>query len=594
VNRPGRPGNAAIFFVGGAVAFVVGVQIVRAIRPALLMDPDPSWIVARFLLWLGVLAGTASAGGLAAAGFLSWSRSSLGKAEPGPLPLRPGTTAIVCGSALLAGLFLRLVWIQSLPIPFLGDEISLIGPSLGLTGQWRDFANSIRPVPYGAPDAHEMIGVLYLRMFRESLGVFGATVLGVRFISFAGGALSLVTGTLLARALLPGGGAALTAVVLAGLRWHLILSRIGWHSVILVPLVDLATLAVIASRRRQRPAVAALAGALLGLGAHFYLAAWIAGAAVLGFCALPRAPRETARKRVQRLAFCAAGFLVVAAPLFLFREGRSVGYFGRASRHSVIAEVRYARSLLPPFSVAAESLVAPWLLPDPEGWHDLPGRSRLGWIIGIPVAVAFARALASPRAELSGLLLVQAGLALVGAVAGGQAGHPNGFRFGYLTTLTAVAAASGFLQIVRWAPIAGRRAAAIAVIGLAAASGAAGARDAILRWPEHRATFYCFGGEDMLIGRAAARWEKYGFVRVAPGLGRAEANIDTVRRYRLSPPGASGRAAPSEPVVLRNSRVFRIADPRTRPGEGERRVETVRDGFGLDWAVVIGRLRSRT
>jgi hypothetical protein len=589
VSDPGQSGKTAAVIFGGAAAFVVGVQIVRAIRPALLLDPDPRWLVERFVLWILLTSVVAAAGGIAAAAFLWWNRSPVGNAEPGPLPLRRGTIAIVCGAALLAGLLLRLVWIETLPIPFLGDEISLIGPSLALTGQWSDFANSIRPVPYGASDAHEMIGVLYLRMFRESLGFFGATVLGVRFISFVGGALSLVTATLLGRALLPEGGAALTAVVLAGLRWHLILSRFGWHSVVLLPLVDLATLAVIVSRRRRRPAFAALAGALLGLGAHFYLAVWIAGAAILGFCAWPDRQPDSVRSRAQRLAFCAAGFLLVAAPLFLFREGRSAGYFGRASRHSVITEIRYSRSLLPPFAVAAESLVAPWLIPDPEAWHDLPGRSRLGWIIGIPVAAAFARALAAPREELSGLLLVQAGAALMGAVSGGQAGHPNGFRFGYLTTLTAVAAASGFLQIVRSVPAAGRRAAAVAVIGLAAVSGVVGARDAVLRWPEHRDTFLSFGGEDTLIGRAAARWEMYGVVRIASGLARSDANIDIVRRYRLSPPGGAGPADP----MPRASRVFRVAGPRSPLGEGERRVEIVRDGFGRDWAVVFGRLRSR-
>ena len=590
---PGRPGQKAAVLVGGAASLVAGVYLLEAIRPALLLDPDPRWFVARFLLWIGLLSATAAAGCIAAAGFLMWTRSSFGRAEAGPLPLRRETTALVCVLALLAGLFLRAVWIETLPIPFLSDEVNLIGPSLALTGQWRDFANSIRPMPYGVPDPHEMIGVLYLRMFQESLAVFGTTVLGVRFLSFAGGALSLVTGTLLARALLPSGGAALAAVVLAGLRWHLILSRSGWHSVVLFPLVDLATLAVIASRRRRLPAAAALAGALLGLGAHFYLAAWIAGAALLVLCVWPGATRGAARRGAQRLAFYVAGFFFVAAPLFLLREARSEGYFGRVSRHSVVAEMRYTRSYLPPFSVAARSLVAPWLLPDPEGWHDLPGRSRLGWIIGIPVAVAFARALAFPREELSGLLLVHAGVALAAAVAGGLAGHPNGFRFGYLTTLTAVAAASGFLQIVRWVPPARRRAAAVAAIGLAAVSGVTGGRDAILRWPEHQATFDSFSGEDTLIGRAAARWERYGVVQVTDGLGRSDTTIDTVRRYRLDPFLASGGGG-SSGAAQRDSRVFRIVDPRARPREGERQVEVVRDGFGRDWAVVIGRLRSRT
>jgi hypothetical protein len=511
------------------------------------------------------------------------SRSWLAKVEPRPLGLRRSTLVLLWAAALSAGIFLRLVWIRSLPIPFLEDEVNLIGPALALTGQWRDFADSIRPMPYGVPNPHEMIGVLYLRLFRESLRLFGATVLGVRFLSFAGGALSLLTGTLLARALLPRGGAALAALVLAGLRWHLILSRFGWHSILVVPLVDLATLLLITARRRGRSPAAAAAGALLGIGAHFYLSAWIATAALVAFCLWPPSSRDEAGTRARRLVSCAAGFLLTAAPLFLFREGRTHGYFERASRHSVLAELRYTKSLLPPFAVAADSLVAPWMLPDPEAWHDLPGRSRLGWIVGIPVAVAFARALLFPREELSGLLLLHAGAALAAAVAAGQAGHPNGFRFGYLTTLTAVAAGAGCLQLAGLPPPEGRRAFALAMIGLLAASGAVGARDAILRWPEHRATFDSFSGEDTLVGRVAARWERYGAVRVAPRLGRSDATIDTVRRYQL------GADLPVGVTTSRRTRVFRVADHGAEPANGERVVERVRDDWGRNWALVLGR-----
>jgi hypothetical protein len=585
VTPPGRSGTTAAVFLGGGAAFVVGEHLVEAIRPGLLLDPDPAWIVARFLLWILLATAVATAGGLVAAGFLWWYRSRLGRVGPGPLPLPRRAIVVVCAVALLLGLLLRFLWIDTLPIPFLEDEVNLIGPALALTGHWRDFADSIRPMPYGVSNPHEMIGVLYLRMFRESLRLFGTTVLGVRFLSFAGGALSLVTGTLLASALLPAGGAAVAALVLAGLRWHLILSRFGWHSIVIVPLVDVATLLLILARRRQRAAPAALAGALVGIGAHFYLAAWVAGAALFAFCLWPGPPGDTAATRARRLTFCLAGFLAVVAPLFLFREGRTQGYFGRTSRHSVLAEVRYAKSFLPPFSVAAEGLIAPWLLPDPEGWHDLPGRSRLGWIVGIPVAIAFARAFASPREELSSLLLLQAGFALAGAVAGGKAGHPNGFRFGYLTTLTAVAAAVGTLELVRLAPAAYRRAAAVAAIGLLAVSGAAGARDALLRWPGHRATFDSFHGEDTLVGLAAARWERYGSVRVSRGLGRSDMTIDTVRRYRLSPEPDPARPAGGGE---REHRSFRIARPLAPLNEGERVVERVRDGWGRDWAVVIG------
>src|SRR5262249_45919573 len=170
-----------------------------------------------------------------------------------------------------------------LEIPQLEDEVNLIGPALGLSGTWADFANSIRPIPYGVPNPHEMIGVIYLRALRRSLSYWGTSLLGLRFLSLAGGVLSLVTGTLLGRALLPAGGAAMTALVLAGMRWHFILSLTGWPSIWIAPLADLSALLLIGARRRQAAAPALAAGLLIGVGCHLYLSAWIVGAALATF-----------------------------------------------------------------------------------------------------------------------------------------------------------------------------------------------------------------------------------------------------------------------------------------------------------------------
>ncbi|HEY3171010.1 MAG TPA: hypothetical protein VGK86_00390 [Thermoanaerobaculia bacterium] len=592
MTPPGRPGKAAALVVGCGVAFVVAVNGVRWIRPALLCDPDPSWTVPRLLLWLGLASATVCSGGLAAAAFVLWCRPWLVRVAPGPLPLSRSGAVVLATTALAIGLFLRAVWLSKLPFPFMGDEVNLIGPSLALTGTWRDFTNSIRSIPYGVPDPHEVIGVLYLRLFRGVLQLFGTTMTGVRFLSLAGGVLSLVTGTLLGRALLPRGGGALTALVLAGLRWHLILSRNGWHLILVAAMADAATLLLLRSRRTGRAAPAAAAGLLLGTAAHLHIAAWVPAAALVAFCVWPALPAEEARPRVRRLLACSAALLLAAAPLFLLREGRAIGYFGRTARHNVFLEMRYTKSLLPPFAVAADALVAPWLLSEPAGWIDLPGRSRLGWIIGVPVAIALVRSLVFPRLELSGLLLLHAGTACAAATAGGQAGHPHGFRFGYLTTVTAVAAAAGILQIVHLARPRFRRAAAIGAVGLVAASGAAGARDALLRWPEERSTFDGYHGEDTLIGRVAARWETQGSLLIEPALGRSDATIDTVRRFHLDPEWKS--PSPSVPREGRRSdppfpKRFRVAAVRARAATGEHLVETVRDGWSREWAVVFGR-----
>ena len=583
IARRARPagGARAAVLVGLVASFVASVDLVRAARPRLFFDPEPGWAMPRLLLGLALAAAAAGAGLLAAAAFRWIAGKPILSAPLDPLALPPGPVVLVAALALAGGVALRVGAARTLDLPFLEDEVNLVGPALGLTGTARDFSDAIRPIPYGRPDPHEMIGVAYLRLLRRSLDAFGATAWAIRLPSLAGGVLSLFTAALLGRRLLPRGGGALTALVLAGLRWHVILSVSGWHSILLAPLSDAAALLLLRARRSGMGWTAAAAGAVAGLGAHFYLAAWVGGSGLLLFSLWPDGAAGALRRRMARALLFAVGFALAAAPLFLFAEGRRIPYFGRAGRHSVAREMRFASSPMPLLAAAADSFPAPWFLPDPEGRHDLAGASRLGWIVGVPFAVAMARALAAPREPLSALLLSHAAAALAGAVAAGQAGHPNGFRFGYLTTLTAVAAAAGTLALAGLAARRLRRAAALAAIGALLVASLRGALQATVLWPANRATFDSFHGEDTLLGQTAARWESRGAVRVAGGLGRSDLTIDTVRRHRLELPAA--------PAAADRSRIFRVVAPGSRADPDERLVETVRDAWGRQWAVVFGR-----
>ena len=578
--RPTADARAALL-VGAAAAFVAAVDLARWIRPGTLLDSEPGWLLPRLALGLCLAAATAAAGLIAGAAFFSAARTRLLSAPLPALGLPAAAIAAIAAGAFVAGVALRIAAAAAVDVPFLEDEVNLVGPSLELTGTARDFADAIRPIPQGRPDPHEMTGVAYLRLLRACLRLAGTTVFGIRLPSLLGGCLSLVTAFFLARALLPAGGGALAVLVLAGLRWHLILSLTGWQSVLLAPLLDVAALLLLRARRRASALAAAVGGIAAGLGAHLYLSAWVGGAGLLLFAAWPTEGGELVRRRLGRAALFAAGFALAAAPLFLLREGRRISYFGRASRHSVVREMEIAGSPLPLLAAGADGLVSPWLLPDPEGRHDLHGARRLPWIVGVPLAVALGRALLSARKDLSALLLAQAAAALAGAVASGQAGHPNGFRFGYLTTLTAVAAAAGTLAILGLAPPGARRNAAVCAVGLLILAGAQGFVEAAVLWPRHRATFDSFHGEDTLLGRTAARWESQGEVRVTPGLGRNDRTIETVRRGRLS-------LAPLPAAVPGAGRSFRIEAPGARPERQERVVERVRDGWGREWAVVLG------
>jgi len=573
---------------GTAAALVAGVWSIRAIRPALLFDPDPSWTPVRLALTLAVAGIAAAAAGIAGGALFVWSGTASFDGAIDPLPFSRRALVGVAVAAALFGAAARAVSIRQIPWPLWVDDLSLIAPTRALAGSWRVFSDPLRAAPYGVPHPFGTVGVVYLELWRLCLHAFGTTVFGVRFPSLAAGVLSLATAGLLGRELLPRGGGAAAVVALSGLRWSLILSRWGWVAIALAPVLDVATLLLLRARRRSSLTLAAAAGGVAGLGAHVYLAAWIGGAALFVFAAWPAAGAAAWRRRAGISAAFALGFALAAAPLLAARRGASVPYFARAGDHNVVMEMRRTASALPLFSAAADALAAPWLAPDPTPRHDIPGRSRLGWILGLPVAAILARALVFPRDELSGWLLSHAGAAAAAAVAAGQATNPNGFRYAYLTTVTAVAAAAGALWLLGFVTRARRRLFGLVALGLAAAGALGAVGDTLLLWGESRETFDAFYGEDTLIARAAARWDRYGEVVVASDLGfdpltHSPITIGVVRRERLEAAESAGPASASR------RRSFRIVAPGT-PGEsGERRVERVRDGWGRERAVIWGR-----
>jgi hypothetical protein len=589
VNGPGRPGKTAAVLVGGAVSFVVGVYLLEAIRPALLLDPDPGWLIPRFLLWIGLCSAIAAAGALAAALFFLWSRSRFVPETPHPLPFRRSAIVLLAVTALAAGALFRFAWLDILPVPLWIDDLSLIEPTLALEGKWRDFRNTIRPAPYGVAEPYGSVGVLYLEIYRISLELAGTTVFGVRLPAALAGTVSVGTAMLLGRALLPRGGGALAGLALAGMRWSLILSRWGWVAIVLAPILDVAALFLFAARRRQSLLLAAAAGLVAGISTHVYLAAWVGSAALFMIAAWPR---ESGAGRAWRPALAvlfAVGFGLATAPIFLLREGRTFPYFARASNQNVALEVRRSRSPLPLAGATADALAAPWFLGDPTARHDLPGRSRLGWVAGSLAAVALGFALLRPRRELSAFLLAHGVTAFAASVVGGRATAPNGFRFAYLADVAAVAVAGGALLVVAMAPSSRRRAAALALTGAIAVASVAGARDAIVRWAGSRTTFDDFWGHDTLLARAAARWDAYGKVDVDPTLGKNALTIAMVRRYRLDPSRKSGTG--KREATGAASREFRIVAPGVMPRKGERLVERVGDAWGREWGWVYGRSR---
>jgi hypothetical protein len=582
VTRPGRPGTATAFFFGGAAGFLVGERLVETIRPALLLDPDPGWAVSRFLLWLGLISAVAASAGLAAGLTLLWVRSRLSPQDPEPLPFRKSALVLIGLLALAAGALFRFAWLDTLPMPLWLDDVSLIDPTLALQGSWSDFENSIRPAPYGVDKPFGSVGVLYLELYRLCLKVGGTTVFGVRLPSALAGVASVGTAMLLARALLPAGGGALAGLILAGMRWNLILSRWGWNAIVLAPVLDVAALVLLAARRRRSAWLAAAAGIVAGLATHVYLASWIGAAALFLLAAWPAAPGEARPWRPVLVLPFVVALAATAAPIFLLKEERTSPYFARASDHNVALEVRRAKSVLPLFGVAADALAAPWLSPDPTPRHDLPGRTRLGWLVGALSFVGFVYAVVRPRREFSGFLLAHAAAAFAATVVGGRALVPNGYRFGYLSNVAAVAAAGGTLVVLGRVAPSKRRTAAIALTGALAIASLAGARDAILVWAGSRQTFDDFWGYDTLIARSAARWDAYGSVDVDEKLAENVLTVRGARKYRLDPWDRNAEHG----TRTTDRREFRIVAPATAPRSGERLVEKIQDAWGREWAWV--------
>ena len=575
---PGAVGRSAVF--GCAVAFVAALNLVRFLRPALLVDPEPSWAIPRLLLGLAVIVATTTVGGISAAGSFRWSRSSLSQSPLPRLPFSSGALAALAVTAFLLGSAARLVRLDSIPEALWVDDVSEIAPALDLSGRWRDFADSVRPVPFGESPAGT-VGVLYLEYFRLILLLFGTNTFALRLPAAIAGVASLVTTGLLARRVLPRGGATLAILVLAGLYWHVTMSRLGWVALVIAPIVGLATLLLLQARDRPSPTLALCAGAVMGIGAHVYMAAWVAAAGLVAIAFWPPRTAVSASGSVRFVpaALFVIGFCLAVLPLFLFQAGRTVPYFSRAQNQSLVGDIRHWRSPMPVLEAASDGISAPWV----SASREWPQNVGLRMVFRALLAVAFLRALRRPRDELSMIVLAQAGAALAATVIGGHRGVPNGFRFGYLSDMAAIAIAGGALWTLLLVRRPERRALAMAVVGLVAAVSLLGVRDFFRYFSPRPGREH--SSATTLVARAASRWDPYGTVEIDPRLVHYKSMVAATRRYRLDPeaPGLPAKSL----LDAGTAREFRIVRPGTVPRPGERTVEIVK-GEGWTCAVVLG------
>ena len=567
---------------------VICVKAAWWLRPELVLDSEVSWVLPRLLLGLGVLGIGSAAAVLTAVAMVFLERRTAGLRLVG-LPFGGAATGLVLLAALTGGVLVRAVSFDQRPWPLWVDDTSLIPSALGLSETGKDFRLVHRAPDLPGP-AGGSVGVLYLQVLRWSLELWGTNVLGLRFPSLLGGSLSLLTAAWLGWRLLPRGGAALTALILAGLRWSLIESRWGWISILLAPVVDVAGILMVRARRKESNTTAVASGIVAGVGAHLYLAAWVAAAGI-GLFALWTPLRARGSRLRLSLALCfALGFALVVMPLLVGPFSDSATYFSRAAQgHFWMRDLASEQAPAVVAAVIANGLVAPWLS-DPIARHDLTDRSRLGLVVGLLLAFGITWTVMQPRREVSAFLLAHGAAALCGVALWGPRGQPNGFRYGYLTTVLSIGAAAGGLWLLSLVRQRARRTASLVLLGVVLWAGAGAIGDTLGTWAGRRETFDSFSGADTLLGREAARWERVGSVAIEmpPSSARFMPMIQAVQRFRLDPDDRTVAGLSRRPIA------FRIVEPGFTPEPKERKVGTIRDGWGRDWGIVLARPAAET
>ena len=579
--RPTRIAARAAAVAGAAAAFVAAATLLDAIGPELLIDADPAWAFSRLLLTLLLVASAGGAGVAAAGGVYVANRAPAVSSNLEPLDLPRWALAATGAAALLLGACVRFAGLESLPFPLWHDELLVLPQAMALQGSPGDFRDTVRMVLDDGGRRSGTVGVLYLEAFRAALRTFGTTVFGVRFLSAFGGVLSLCTAMLLGRALLPRGGGTLAGLVLAGLRWSLIISRWGWNMIVLAPLLDVATLVALRARRRGRPGGAVLAGALAGSGRPRL---------PLGLDRGGRARAGAALAVGSSIASLASRCIVcrrlrpdgpAALPLSRGPTGvvpRPGGQPQHASGNAPDALAPSARAR--DANRAARAVGAAGSQP--------PHRPR-----GAPAPSRPARGPARDRLSAGRRAPARRPLRLVvGARRHGPAREPRVGRAALAQRIPVRVPDDGHGGRRRLRPSLVARPPAAAV----AAGGGAARR----RRPLHFVRAFDRGAR--AVGSAARHVRRDGRSAHDGGLGRralgalragAAGGEPALRNAHgrhdpavpdSSAPGGRGRSA-----RRRADRVFRICRPEAPPRDGERVVERVRDAWGKDWAVVFGR-----
>jgi len=248
-----------------------------------------------------------------------------GEEVPMPGPLL-GWERVFLLVAFLAAAALRFPALERFPPGGFSDEVQniLVGQWI-LKGHWPIFVADSSQMP-----------ALYFYPVAAAIAAFGKTISSVRGVSALCGSAAIPVFYLLARRFFCREAAAAAAIFLAGCRWHLNFSRIGFNGIV-CPLMELLTLlALVKALETGRRLHWILFGAGVAAGLQTYYAfdlfpaVFVAGVVAFTFRLGVRAFPTEARKIAPGLALSVASAVVFLLPLAIFAFKNPQVFFQRA------------------------------------------------------------------------------------------------------------------------------------------------------------------------------------------------------------------------------------------------------------------------
>jgi len=403
--------------------------------------------------------------------------------------------------ALLAlGFALRLYrWSEAPPGPWIDEALAL------RAARSASEAPLVGTTPLQPPDAgfvNFWVTNLALRGFSAIDRTAGGGIASVRAISIGPSLLLLLGAVALAAQASPGRAFPLLSAcaLLSTSSWLLSTGRWGWLAVGTSSLVVLATAAALQSGRRFSRGWAAAAGALLGLSAWGYPAAWaLLPLPLLVVADAWRRDRAGGGRRLLPVAVAGfAGWVAVTAPLAGHYASHPERALARTRELSARRDGSSALSALTRNAVAYAKLFV--VGGDPNERHGDPERPILpAAVTGLALVGAAdglrRRGAARLLAAVAGLLLVASLLAVEGSA--------NAFRTSLAAPFLIVLAALGAQRLVD-ALGPSRRAFATTALALVLAASALLETAGFLRWLSSPRLYGAFGGPERDLADAVS------------------------------------------------------------------------------------------